>query len=605
MAFQTPITIKDVLEKIESKQYVLPAIQREFVWGRDQICGLFDSLMRKYPIGSFLFWSVSAERSLDFRFYEFLTSFHERDLRHNPVLPRSERDLTAILDGQQRLSSLSIGLLGSHTEKLPRLWANNPDAFPKCFLYCDLTHEGAVDEPGMLYRFEFLEPERAKRESSEEGTAVHWYRVGDVVHAENGYPLLDSLQKAGLDGDRLNSAFQTLDRLWTMVHTDLVISYHEEKAQDIDRVLDIFIRVNSGGTKLSHSDLLLSIATAQWEDLDARESVNALVDEMNQRTGQGFSFSKDLVLKAALVLTDIPSIRFQVKSFTHENMARIESGWDEINRALLLAAKLLARFGYSGRTLVADSVLIPIADYLHMRGVDASYLTSQSEADDRERVRQWVLRSLLKAGVWGSGLDSTLTEIRKVLRESGRASFPISELETALAKQGKSLRFDQEEIDELADMQYGNPRLFTVLAALYPGVDVGYSFHIDHVFPKSKLTKAKLLSQGVPEEVVVQIQAQINSLANLQLLEGPINEAKQATVPSEWVAERFGGPESPQLRQYLAVNDLAELPSSAEEFLAFVDARRARMRSRLTEMLISGRAGGEPVDAAGKAGTTQ
>lgn len=147
-----------------------------------------------------------------------------------------------------------------------------------------------------------------------------------------------------------------------MVHQDPVISYHEEEDQDIDRVLDIFIRVNSGGTKLSFSDLLLSIATAQWKERDARESVHAVVDDMN-RTGQGFAFSKDLVLKSALVLTDVSSIRFHVKNLTQGNMVKIEAGWSGIERSLRIGARLLASFGFSERTLVADSVLIPIADY--------------------------------------------------------------------------------------------------------------------------------------------------------------------------------------------------------------------------------------------------
>lgn len=72
MPFQTPITIKRALDRIHSREYVLPAIQREFVWRPAQICALFDSLMLKYPIGAFLFWDVSPERSMDFVFYELM-----------------------------------------------------------------------------------------------------------------------------------------------------------------------------------------------------------------------------------------------------------------------------------------------------------------------------------------------------------------------------------------------------------------------------------------------------------------------------------------------------------------------------------------------------
>jgi hypothetical protein len=65
---------------------------------------------------------------------------------------------------------------------------------------------------------------------------------------------------------------------------------------DADKVLDIFVRVNSGGTTLSYSDLLLSMATNQWQHLDAREEVRGLVQELNNGGCREFSFSKDVVV---------------------------------------------------------------------------------------------------------------------------------------------------------------------------------------------------------------------------------------------------------------------------------------------------------------------
>ena len=68
-------------------------------------------------------------------------------------------------------------------------------------------------------------------------------------------------------------------------------------------MLDIFIRVNSQGETLSQSDLLMSIATAQWSpENDAREQIPATVSRVNE-VGRGFSFNRDNVLKAGLMLT--------------------------------------------------------------------------------------------------------------------------------------------------------------------------------------------------------------------------------------------------------------------------------------------------------------
>ena len=72
MAFVKPITVAEAVDKIHRKNFLLPAIQREFVWDVDQITQLFDSLMKGYHIGSFLFWEVEAESARAYQFYEFI-----------------------------------------------------------------------------------------------------------------------------------------------------------------------------------------------------------------------------------------------------------------------------------------------------------------------------------------------------------------------------------------------------------------------------------------------------------------------------------------------------------------------------------------------------
>ena len=97
MSFQHPITIKKALDSIATHQYVLPAIQREFVWRPEQICRLFDSLMRRYPIGSFLFWKVTPEKTREFRFYDFVLNYHQWLHPHCPPLTlNGDREVTAL-----------------------------------------------------------------------------------------------------------------------------------------------------------------------------------------------------------------------------------------------------------------------------------------------------------------------------------------------------------------------------------------------------------------------------------------------------------------------------------------------------------------------------
>lgn len=276
--YQSGLTIKDALEAVSKNHYVLPAIQREFVWKPEQICRLFDSLMQGYPFGTFLFWRVEPEKSSDFKFFGFVQNFHERDAAHCPELGTlPNRELTAVLDGQQRLTALNIGLRGSMSIKEPNKWRTNPNAFPKRTLHIDLMALRGDDGEGEAYRFRFLEPQKAADDDQ-----AMWYPVPDILTMPNVAKLSQWLygkmaaRSIATDSVVFNRASDTLHQLFQVVHVVPNLTFYTEKSQELDRVLRIFIRMNSGGTVLSYSDLLLSIAVAQWSKLDARQEIHSL-----------------------------------------------------------------------------------------------------------------------------------------------------------------------------------------------------------------------------------------------------------------------------------------------------------------------------------------
>jgi uncharacterized protein with ParB-like and HNH nuclease domain len=123
-------------------------------------------------------------------------------------------------------------------------------------------------------------------------------------------------------------------------------------------VLSIFVRVNSSGTKLSYSDLLRSIATSQWDELDPRETIYDLVDEINKQ-GRYFEFDKDFVLKSCLMFANLET-RFSTANFTAENMKRIDGRWKEIDAAIRTTVDLLVSFGLSAETLSSTNAVVPI-----------------------------------------------------------------------------------------------------------------------------------------------------------------------------------------------------------------------------------------------------
>jgi hypothetical protein len=576
MSYQTAITVKTTLDRIWKHEYVLPAIQREFVWNPKQICKLFDSLMQGFPVGSFLFWKIERATSKNFRFFDFSREYHQRDNPHCPPLGKApDGPVTAVLDGQQRLTALNVGLRGSLAVKEPNKWWNNPKAFPVKKLYVDLLHERIPDEEGAIFRFEFLTDERA----AEPATGEFWFPVNRIFEmAEPSEPMV-YLAEQGLGNT--TSAVKSLHRLQAMAHNAPVISYYEEESQDIEKVLNIFIRTNSGGTVLSYSDLLLSIATAQWEERDARSEINTLVDALNV-TGLGFNFSKDFVLKAGLMLSDIASVGFKVENFDRNNMKKLESNWSHVAETLRLTARLVASFGLSRDTITADSALLPVAYYLHVRRCDDGYLTSKVEAEDRKIIKHWLIRSLIKPGIWGSGLDVLLTALRDVIRNVN-GKFPDESLEREMRVRGKSLTFSPEEIEELADMKYGSRDLFGLLTLLFPFVDTRNQFHIDHVFPTAVFHARKLKQINLSEDEISRLQDSKDRLPNLQLLQGPDNQSKNDQMPARWIAETYKKDED--RKDYISRHMLDGVMTDLSGFEAFFKGRRNRLLERIVTVL--------------------
>ena len=575
----TTITIKSALDQINQRRMVLPSIQREFVWSPDQVERLFDSLLQGYPIGSLLGWQVLKENSLHYKLYEFMTDYSELDNRYcRPLTLPVEHDLTAILDGQQRLTSLNLGFVGSYASRLKYKWARSSASYPKRRLFLDLLYEPSQDEDDRKqFGFTFI------RTDSDSVSDPRLFDVSTIRTMEEPGDVYKTLLSRELASEE--RAFRALSSLRELYHERPVINVFREDNQDLDRVLNIFIRLNRGGTPLSYSDMLLSTATAHWgKEEDARKAVQEAVSSMNN-AGRGFNFSKDLVLKAGLVCTNAPDIQFKVTSFKREQTLRLRDEWDAIASALERTARLLASFGLSGDTLSAASVAIPVAYYLFNHPAPAIVVSGGAETAkaDRAAVREWTFRSLVKSGIWGSGLDTLLREVKSAMDGAPRDRFPVEPIEAAMARRGKALVFSKAELDAVIDTPYGKGRVYPLLALLYPHAVGPNGCDIDHVYPQTRMRPSKLQKLGLSSEVADDTAAKANLLANLQLLTPEEHASKLSELPKSWLESRIPSPDE---RQAWALSrDLAGLTEDERDFLQFYEGRRTLMLARLEQRL--------------------
>ena len=585
MSFQTPITVKAAVENIHLKKYLLPAIQRELVWSTQQIERLFDSLMRDYPVGSFLFWYVEKRRTKNYQFYEFIRDYHERDSSHNPKANVSgQDDITAILDGQQRLTSLYIGLKGSYAykERMKR-WENN-SAFPQRKLYLNLLRRcSEEDDRDLEYDFRFLSDNEAKKKNEENKDEDYWFKVGDILNFKEDYEInayLIENKLMSLAPEKSLFANRTLFRLYSVIHKEKVINYFLEEDEELDKVLNIFIRVNSGGTPLSYSDLLLSIASAQWQEKDAREEITGFVDEI-RNTGDGFNFDKDFVLKSCLVLCDFTDIAFKVDNFNKANMLTIEDKWNSITEAIRLAVTLVSAYGYNRDTLTSNNALIPISYYLLKKGTPSNFVQSSHFQLDREKIQKWLTHSLLKR-VFSGQPDNVLRPIRQVLEKNGD-SFPLNEIAEEFKGKPKSIGFTDDEIQNLFFYRYGGAYTFSTLALLYPTLDFRNKFHQDHIFPKSFFTRKRLSRKGISESSLDVYMRNFDYLANLQLLEGIPNIEKSNQDFKEWLFENY--PNEQARKDYMNKHYIPDVDLNLDNFETFITERKKLITQKFQSIL--------------------
>ena len=324
-------TIKKVINDIDQKKYYLPSLQRKFVWEKHQIELLFDSLMRNYPIGTFLFWRLHRLKAETYVFYEFLTEYDARSpYNHRKTGAFTQEEIMGVLDGQQRLSSMYIGLMGTHTEKAPYKRSSNPDAYEKMALYLNLfSLPYEIDKDDKLitiedqnFEFKFLTEEKAtsietRKVKNEDGTVkdepMLWMKVGKVLSWDEEPEfdqIIDNLlqkcptnihKRSLIDQKRLIK--KGLDTLHKRIYHDEIINYFEVAKDDLEDILKIFVRVNSGGTVLSKTDLLFSTIVATWDE--GRENIENLLKKINAK-GDGFSFNNEYLMRCFLVLSDGP-----------------------------------------------------------------------------------------------------------------------------------------------------------------------------------------------------------------------------------------------------------------------------------------------------------
>lgn len=375
--------ISTILDQIDLRSIALPKFQRGFVWNRDQVRGLMYSLYRKHPIGSLLVWVTNAEGA---------------DARGEGSLPKGTVKL--LLDGQQRIATL-YGIIRG---KPPAFFDGRPEII--LGLYFNLEDES----------FEFYAPMKMKGNST-------WVNVTEVIQQGAGRHIVNLVRNPDL-ASKIEAYASRLSSIDQIKSIDLHIEEVTGEDKDVDTVVDIFNRVNSGGTKLSTGDLALAKICAGWPE--ARERMK---DCLRKWSKAGFYFKLDWFLRC---INAVITAKAPYSAMKNLDTATFQKGLQLTEKTIDALLNLISsRLGLDHDRVLGSRYSFPLlARYLMQCG---GYLKDSRE---RDKLLFWYVHTFL----WGRYTGSTETVLAKDLSL-------IEKTEGALEKLVAALRQDRGNLD--------------------------------------------------------------------------------------------------------------------------------------------------------------
>lgn len=478
--------ISTILDHIDSGHMALPEFQRGYVWNRDQVRGLFDSLYRRHPVGGLLVWATESK-----------TATHRGDG------PLAAGVVKLLLDGQQRMTTLYGVVRG----KSPKFFDGNAQAFTG--LRFHLENQS----------FEFYQPVKMQDDSlwvdvtelMQKGTTG----LGELVNRFSTQP--DHIANIGEYVARLS-------RLLSITDIDLHIEEVTGADKTLDVVVDIFNRVNSGGTKLSKGDLALAKICAEWPQ--GRDTMKAKLKEWSKAD---YHFTLDWLLRSVnTILTGEAKFLY----LHDKSAAEVQDALDRAIKHIDTSLNLIGgRLGLDHNQVLFGRFGVPVLTrYLDQR-------QSKKLGPMNEKERDKLLFWYVQAAMWGrfsgsvesfidqdlaalegedGGLDKLLEQLR--LWHGGLRAEPGHFTGWSLGARFYPVLYLMTRMGEARDWGTGLPLKAGLLGKMS-------RLEVHHIFPKAQLYKGNYR------------KSEVNALANFCFLTKDTNLSISDRLPENYFPE--------------------------------------------------------------------
>ena len=521
------ITVNNAVKHISDNSYCLPIIQRGYVWEPKKIELLFDSIMRGYPIGTFLFWELNDKILKTIQFFEFIKygseNIQSADTK-NRINSNIQNELIGVLDGQQRLTSLYIGLCSKYIIQKKGFKKENNENEVEKYLYLDITSINKPDKEELLnvnkkvFDFRFLSIDEAEKESK-------WFKVSDITGSKTK---INEIKKAY--PNKVDTIENNYNRLKKVITKEKIISVITLKNEDLSEVLEIFERTNSFGKSLKKTDLLFSTIVSSWSD--GYDKMNNLLKIINGKQNLNGKFDINYIVQSSIVLIG-ESPKIKISSLKQKNIDKIKDAWPDIEKSIIKSADLVSKLNMFSSTIKSINALIPINYYCYKR------LNGKSINKYKNNIRRYLQLSTIK-GIFGVHADTALSDMIKAIDDKSIKTWDIDELYNVKIDGEFSFRVNEEDIDRLISYDKGDYSLFT-LSVLYEGkIHINEEdYEQDHMHPQTPFKKEIAINfPNLSEQERRKLIKLNNKVPNLQLLTKDENDSKSDTPLIKYIEKK-------------------------------------------------------------------
>ena len=563
MAIWKTYRVADVIKEIDEEKFVLPVVQRSLVWEEDKMALLFDTLLKGHSFGGIMVIEEEKDTKPLFNYRPFTKDGNFIPSREVEKLKQNQ---FFVIDGQQRLQTFYIGLKGSINGKI---------------LYFDLFSDYNFE-----YEFKFENDEKklpkTSKENNDRKIKEHfWYPVQELLRRlkdtnDEDYVADEIINKNRItDNDKMTHIKKNIKAFYKNVITSetlgiskVVINKSLPEIENCQRIVELFIRLNSGGTPLSSFDLAASkLKGFSWE-------MEGFLQEMLENY-KDIVLTQDNLIRLIFLLQDnhnkeMASIEATDAEFAINNRERIKATIKAL-KDFLECSKTYDYYKEGNRSFIP---LFFISYHLFHKSIDNNALINyfnnyETGNADFPLMKRWLYHSLIN-GVFrskGAGWIPYKTGVRKILdtiKDYKNKEFPTEKLFEVYKTHPITFttNYTSNNLDQL-DSSF-------VFYLMYDRARATRTNDIDHIMPKNILE-----TKGFDQD-------KINSIKNFQLLDFGTNRgAKNGKPFKEWINNpEYVKDKASYLKLHLIPTD--ENLWTEDKFEDFIEARAALILSKLT-----------------------